>query len=401
MSSWTVIAVGVTAVALAVGFRWLQLRRDVGRALALAGVTEAGGGYSGSLPGLVRDLVDRIAAAEASGAAMRAAIVGSDLGVVIAGPDGRVLMSNPAASEVLEGGVEDAVARTRLLQLLARVADTGEPEEFEFDVYGPRRRVLRLRAVPLEVDGERRGSLGYVRDLTRRYRVDAMRRDFIANAGHELKTPLGALSVLAEALVAADGAEARDQLASRLMSEAGRMARVVDDIVQLAEVESLSSPHRPVRIRDVVCDAVEAVAHQADQAAVELVAEAIDDAVVVGNREQLASAVANLLSNAITYTPGGGSASVVWYGARFEDGRVAISVEDHGIGIPAEHHGRIFERFYRVDRARSRASGGTGLGLSIVRNVARIHGGDVTVDSEPGRGSIFTLHLPAGPVEGS
>ena len=221
-----------------------------------------------------------------------------------------------------------------------------------------------------------------------------MRTDFVANASHELKTPLGALALLAETLAAATDEESRIRLAQRLQSEASRMANVIDDVLQLAETESLGAEYVHVAMAGVIEDAVKSVDTIAAEHGITIVGGDVVDAVVAGNREQLVSAVTNLLNNAITYTAVKGEPGLVRYRSYRSDAMVCVEVEDTGIGIPDRYQDRVFERFFRVDRARSRESGGTGLGLSIVRNVARAHGGNASVRSKVGVGSVFTISLP-------
>jgi two-component system sensor histidine kinase SenX3 len=392
----TVLAVGGIVALAVVTARLIRLRREVDAVLARLDLGDGRGephALSRGVDRLERDLH----AAEREAARLRTAIEETDLGILIADRNGSVVFANPAAGTVMEGRRGDAVARGRVQQLVDRVTSGGVEEELELDLYTPVRRILRLRAVPLDSeDGEGHAALVYILDLTDRHRIEAMRRDFVANAGHELKTPLGALSVLAETLADAGDPAIRHRLADRLRSEAGRMARVVDDILELAAVESLETQHVPTLVAEVLAEAEAAVAVRAEKAGVGLVAKGPSHEIVVsGDRAQLVSAVANLLDNAIKYTVAGGDGGTVWYRA-WEDGSwVTIEVEDHGIGIAEQHRERIFERFYRVDRARSRASGGTGLGLAIVRNTARAHGGEVTIQSELGVGSTFTLKLPA------
>ena len=344
----------------------------------------------------IRSLRERAEAAEGEVRLLRAAFEGSTLGILVVGEDGAVLSSNPVADRVLTGGADDAALRGRLRSLIRRVNRTGEAEDLEIDLYSPVRRVVGLRASRIAVTGpEPGGALVYIDDRTERARLDATRRDFVANAAHELRTPLGALTVLAETLVGTDDAEARARLAARLSGEAHRMAMVVDDIVQLAAVESVDVPHVPVAVGEIVQGAVESAGTMAEEAGVELVVAAVPPRVVVlGDRAQLVSALANLLNNAVKFTAIRGSADPVRIETRLSDGNVAIGVEDRGIGIDERHLDRIFERFYRVDRARGRASGGTGLGLSIVRNIVTAHGGDIHVESVYGRGSTFTMMLP-------
>jgi two-component system sensor histidine kinase SenX3 len=237
------------------------------------------------------------------------------------------------------------------------------------------------------------GAVAFVRDVSELRRIESVRRDFVANVSHELKTPIGALSLLAETMAAGNDAPVNPQLADRVQREADRLGRIVDDLLDLSLIEAQERPTRePVPVHLVLHEAAERVRGAADAVGIPLsVAPVATDLDVTGDRSQLVSAVTNLLDNAVKYSELGEPVEV---DAAVEDGNVCISVRDHGIGIPSRDLERIFERFYRVDRARSRATGGTGLGLSIVRHVAQAHGGDVTVESVEGEGSTFRLRVP-------
>jgi two-component system sensor histidine kinase SenX3 len=215
----------------------------------------------------------------------------------------------------------------------------------------------------------------------------------VANVSHELKTPIGALALLAETMAAGEDSPVNTQLADRVQHEASRLAHIVDDLLDLSLIEAQEAPTRePVPVHAVLHEAAERVRGAAGAAGIPLsVPPVATDLAVSGDRSQLVSAVTNLLDNAVKYSERGESVDV---DASAADGVICISVRDHGIGIPSRDLERIFERFYRVDRARSRATGGTGLGLSIVRHVAQAHGGDVTVESIEGEGSTFRLRLP-------
>jgi two-component system sensor histidine kinase SenX3 len=345
------------------------------------------------LLGAVRRLQERVAASETEAIRFRAVLDSTDLGVIVADEQGTIAYANPVGGSFLEGKIGDATARNRLNQLIERVTSTGSAEQLEVDVYTPARRFIRLRAVPLPSKSTwGHAAVIYVRDLSGRRRVEAMRRDFLTNAGHEMKTPLGALAILAETIGDTDDPETRRRLADRLSSEANRMAQVVDDIVTLADIESLETPFEQVRIDRVIDEAASRVSVVAAESEVEVKLDGSEcPAVVIGNSEQLTSAVLNLLDNAVKYSLRGGEVEV---SVRCRDDEVIIEVEDHGTGIPSEHLDRVFERFYRIQQGRGRSSGGTGLGLSIVRNVAETHGGSVSVESTPAEGSTFTLRLP-------
>lgn len=225
-------------------------------------------------------------------------------------------------------------------------------------------------------------------------RVETMRRDFVANISHELKTPVGALSLLAEAIEeSGKDSESIQKFAKRIGPETKRLTNVIRDIIDLSQVQSddpLASAN-PVEVDRVINDAVDAVQLLADLNSVEIAQVSEPDVKIVGDEYQLVMAIRNLLTNAITFSPVNSRITV---GAKLKDGVVEITVSDQGIGISLENQSRIFERFYRVDPARSRSTGGTGLGLAIVKHVCENHGGEVSVWSVPGQGSTFTMKFP-------
>ena len=225
-------------------------------------------------------------------------------------------------------------------------------------------------------------------------RVETMRRDFVANISHELKTPVGALSLLAEAIEeSGKDSESIQKFAKRIGPETKRLTNVIRDIIDLSQVQSDDplATANPVEVDRVINDAVDAVQLLADLNSVEIVQVNEPDVKIVGDEYQLVMAIRNLLTNAITFSPVNSRITV---GAKLKDGVVEITVSDQGIGISLENQSRIFERFYRVDPARSRTTGGTGLGLAIVKHVCENHGGEVSVWSVPGQGSTFTMKFP-------
>ena len=240
-----------------------------------------------------------------------------------------------------------------------------------------------------------------VEDLTEARRIEAVRRDFVANVSHELKTPVGALSLLSEAVQdASDDPEAVRRFAGRMLIEATRLTSLVQEIIELSRVqddERLTDPE-PVAVDELVAEAMDRCRHQAAAKQITMAAGGIAGLHLHGNRGQLAAALGNLVENAVNYSP---ARTRVAIAARKVPGTkvetVEISVTDQGTGISERDRERIFERFYRVDPARSRATGGTGLGLSIVKHVAASHGGTVSVWSVEGQGSTFTLRLPTAP----
>ena len=238
-------------------------------------------------------------------------------------------------------------------------------------------------------------------DRTQASRAEEARRDFVANISHELKTPIGAIGLLTEAIDgAADDPESVHRFAQRLQRESARLAKLVNEIIDLSRlqfdnpVESASA----VAVDGVIAEALDRVRSVAEAKNIRLVRGGPRGLEVIGDKTQLVTAVNNLIDNAVAYSP---EHTRVAVGVRERVDAVEITVSDQGIGIPEEEVSRIFERFYRVDQARSRATGGTGLGLSIVKHIAAAHGGDVSVWSSHGAGSTFTLRLPRHPVSAS
>ena len=231
-------------------------------------------------------------------------------------------------------------------------------------------------------------------DRTEVTRTEEVRNDFVANVSHELKTPVGAISLLAEALESsADDPEAVRRFAKRTHKESARLAALVQDIIELSRLQgaNVAQQGRAVDINTVVAEAVDRSQLPAESKNIDLVVGGHADAMVYGDQDQLVTALRNLIDNAIRYSP---ENTRVGIGMRSKDGLVAVSVTDQGEGLSPEDQERVFERFYRVDAARSRHTGGTGLGLSIVKHVVANHGGEVTLWSQPGQGSTFTIRLP-------
>ena len=320
------------------------------------------------------------------------AVAAFDDGVVVVDAKGNEVMRNAAGERFHGARHADALVEDALRTLLAP-ALRGERAQRELQLFGPPREVLLVRTAPLWRRNRVIGAVAFVRDVSELRRVESVRRDFVANVSHELKTPIGALSLLAETMAVGDDSPVNSQLADRVQREANRLGRIVDDLLDLSLIEAQERPIRePVPVHVVLHEAAERVRGAADVAGIPLsVAPVATDLVVAGDRSQLVSAVTNLLDNAVKYSEPGQPVEV---DATVAHGSICISVRDHGIGIPSRDLERIFERFYRVDRARSRATGGTGLGLSIVRHVAQAHGGDVTVESTEGEGSTFRLRVP-------
>ncbi len=319
-------------------------------------------------------------------------------GIVVDSAD-QVVKASPAA--VVYGLVRDSeLAHAELRHLARQVRRDGVIREAELDLargpLGRGRITVAARVAPL-------GSahvLLLVDDRTNARRVEEVRRDFVANVSHELKTPVGGMALLAEAVLDAnDDPEAVARFARRMKVESERLTRLVQEIVDLSRLQVADTLHEPVLV-DVsraASDAVDESRLVAEARSIELAVSLTGDAKVFGDPELLTTAIRNLVGNAVNYS---GDGTKVAVGVRCEDGLVEVDVSDQGQGIPKAEQGRIFERFYRVDAARSRATGGTGLGLAIVKHICANHGGEVTVWSEEGRGSTFTMRLPAAPSSG-
>ncbi|MBO1769577.1 cell wall metabolism sensor histidine kinase WalK [Agrococcus sp. TF02-05] len=314
-------------------------------------------------------------------------------GVVLDGSN-QVLLSSPGAVtlDLVDGR---ALRSHDILEAVRRVWRTGREEVL--DLVHRRGRIgagtelhLRVRVAPLG----NRFMLVLAADRTEELRLAGVRRDFVANVSHELKTPIGAVAVLAEAIeAAADDPDRVRAFAQRMQVESDRLGRMTKELIDLSRIQAddpLDQPER-VGITDVVDVAVDRTRVLADAKRMRVVTRVLEDAEVLGSAELITMAVQNLVANAVQYSP---EATHVGIGVRVVDGVVEIAVTDKGVGIAPEDRERVFERFYRVDPARSRVTGGTGLGLSIVKHVAVSHGGEVTLWSRPGQGSTFTLRLP-------
>ncbi|MDG9718667.1 cell wall metabolism sensor histidine kinase WalK [Streptomyces sp. DH24] len=303
-----------------------------------------------------------------------------------------------------------------MLQMARDTRRDGEIRQVELDL--PRRGTGRGEALAVSARVAPLGSrlvLLLVEDLTEARRIEAVRRDFVANVSHELKTPVGALSLLSEAVMdASDDPEAVERFAGRMQIEATRLTNLVQELIDLSRVQNDDplEDAEPVRVDELVAEAIDRCRHQAGTKQITIAASILEpdgfpdedgggrragsaDLAVWGNRGQLAAALGNLVENAVNYSPARTRVGIAARSIAAPGGdMIEIAVTDQGIGISDKDKERIFERFYRVDPARSRATGGTGLGLAIVKHVAASHGGEVTVWSAENQGSTFTLRLP-------
>jgi two-component system, OmpR family, sensor histidine kinase SenX3 len=311
---------------------------------------------------------------------------------VVMGPEDQVLQAS-APAHVLGIVRANRLVVDELLTMVRQVRRDGEIRQRDLEV-------VRGRLGPTQYVSARVAPLGsrlvlvLVEDRTRERRIDAIRRDFVANVSHELKTPIGALTLLADAVSdASDDPEAVHRFSGRMRVEASRLGRLVKEIIELSRLQSddpLENPG-PVDVGEVIEQAVDRCRVDAQNRGISIVVKADPALEVMGSEDQLVIAVGNLVENAVNYSPDHTRVAVA---AHVDGDLVEVTVSDQGVGIPSSELERVFERFYRIDRARSRETGGTGLGLSIVKHVASIHGGDVRVWSVEGQGSTFTIRLP-------
>jgi two-component system sensor histidine kinase SenX3 len=325
---------------------------------------------------------------------------------VVLDAEDRVLQASEAARSfgMVQG---ERLMASELLALARQVRRDGEIREGEFEVtagggIGARMTSFAVRVAPLGGDVGCEGLvLVLAEDQTESRRVEEVRRDFVANVSHELKTPVGALALLAETVEdAADDPDAVRRFAGRMRQEASRLTNLVQDIITLSRIQAAEPVPDPmaVHVDAVIAEALDRCRMKANARGIVLADVGDRGLGVLGDEDLLITAIRNLLENAVAYSP---ERTRVVVTARRNRDRVEISVEDQGIGIPERDLQRIFERFYRVDPARSRATGGTGLGLAIVKHVTAAHGGTVTVRSVEGAGSTFTISLPLRSTDAS
>jgi two-component system, OmpR family, sensor histidine kinase SenX3 len=321
--------------------------------------------------------------------------------IVILNEFGDVVHHNPRAVEL--GVVRNRRVDARTKKAAELVQETGEPVEIELV---PAQRGAGYGRGPEAVRGEIRplgdGFMAVdASDESEAVRLEATRRDFVANVSHELKTPVGAMALLAEAVLdSADDPESVRRFTGKILHEATRLGTLVTELIALSRLQGAERMPElnAVEVDAVVRDALSRSQLAQDSTGIAIATDPESSLLVEGDRTLLVTALANLLDNAVAYSQPGSPVSI----SRRQVGKfVEIAVTDRGIGIPEEEQQRVFERFYRLDKARSRATGGTGLGLAIVKHVAANHGGEVKLWSRPGTGSTFTLRIPAHTANGS
>jgi two-component system phosphate regulon sensor histidine kinase PhoR len=387
---------GLAALALAP-------ERRAGRAALLAE------GAGASEPPVTRTAVERVRAGETAGDISPRALLDATLnsmreGMLVVDRETRIVASNGAARDIfavgsnsLEAKRLSEVTRQPVVHQAFRAAlERGERAEVKVEMHGPERRSFDLRVAPLRIGehGQTRGAIGIFFDITRLERLERVRQEFLSNVSHELRTPLTAIIAFVETLeegAIEDGANNRRFL-SVIRRNATRMHNLIDDILELSAIEAgmISVAPQIIRLHPLVEDVTTALAARADERRVTLSNEVGPEATVYADARRLEQMLSNLVDNAIKFNRAGGLVRITHEGGA----RDRISVHDMGDGIATEHIERIFERFYRIDRARSREMGGTGLGLAIVKHLARAHGGEATVHSITGAGATFTIELP-------
>jgi two-component system, OmpR family, phosphate regulon sensor histidine kinase PhoR len=332
-------------------------------------------------------------------------------GVLIVDVQRRILESNPAAGRMLSARDDGLVGKSLLeamlsyevLSLFTSLQKTGTAQQQEVKRNGETGRTLLVRLLPLHPPRPKPAvgmpfCLVLIEDVTELRRLETIRRDFVANVSHELRTPLASIRAMAETLQ--DGAIEDVTVAERfvriIVGEVERLTRILEDLLILSRAESHLPERVPFALDALIYSVVERLQTQADKTHLALTVSTPSPLTVVANRDLIEQVLVNLVDNAIKYTSEGGRVEVR---ATQQERRVTVSIIDTGIGIMSQDLPRIFERFYRVDKARSRQSGGTGLGLSIVKHIIETHGGQVTVESEYGRGSTFSFFLPVRPSE--
>lgn len=325
-------------------------------------------------------------------------------GVIALDSQEHVLTVNRAAADFFEVDpdwargrpIQEVVRNREMQELVTSVLHERRERDSEFSVESGETRHLHAYATPLQDTADREiGALVVLNDITHLRRLEKVRSDFVANVSHELKTPITAVKGFAEALL--DGAVEDKEQARRFLDiiarQSERLHAIIEDLLLLSRVEQDHDLHKePISMVRMLDEALDVCRPAAENRGVVLHVQCEPDLKVSCNSALVEQAVVNLVDNAIKYSESGGDVQVL---AGTEDGTVFIKVQDHGCGISEEHLSRLFERFYRVDKARSRKMGGTGLGLSIVRHIANVHGGTVHAESKPGKGSIFTIELPA------
>jgi signal transduction histidine kinase len=343
-----------------------------------------------AISNLAEELGKKLAQTESANETLEVVLGALPEGTILVGSDETIVYANPTAYMLL-GSVPDVLSGLDPHTFQSAVREAKESRQLVDLVVDHGHPTRRLRAVATPFLGDSRILLIIV-DVSDRERAASIRRDFVANASHELKTPVSSIISSTEALrIALDrDPAAAGKFADHIEAAARQLDRLVSDLLDLSRLERETPGSDPVRIDMVVAEQARQITSQADDSGISLTID-VEPAIVAGSLRDLSIAMRNLLENAVRYTEAGGSISA---SARVAGDSVVVAIADTGAGIPIRDIERVFERFYRVDNARSRETGGTGLGLAIVKHTVESHGGRVEVQSELGRGSTFTVHLP-------
>ena len=322
----------------------------------------------------------------------QAALDSLAIGVVTTDERGSVCLTNDIGQTYLEGRRADALVAKALSEALS-IANNGVEAKKTVTLTGPPSKVIEVRAIPISEPELSIGAVALIEDQTAAARIDRVRRDFIANLTHELRTPIAAIGLLAETLRGEEEQVVLDSLTQKIVKETDRVDQIIDDLLELSRVELDGSPRRePVDVRLLLGSVEDQYRFKANSKNIQIEKSDTEAGLkLIGDAGQLNRALSNLVDNSIKYSD---ENSIIHLEAVRGQTYIDLVVRDQGIGIPKADLDRIFERFYRVDRARSRATGGTGLGLSIVRHVAVNHGGEILLRSREGEGSKFTIRLP-------
>jgi two-component system phosphate regulon sensor histidine kinase PhoR len=363
-------------------------------------------GLAGALNMMARQLKSRIQDLEGSNRELAALFTGMTEGVIAVDAEGRIIGLNRAAGELLgvaDGDtqgryLEEVVRNTTIQRFVRRALESADPVEEEIVLREVEDRFLQAHGTRLRGDDDREiGAIVVLNDVTRIRRLERLRREFVANVSHELRTPVTTIKGFLETLQEPEvqGSEDAERFIVIAARQAERLHAIIEDLLALSRIEQEAERNEiqleDGPIRPVLETAIQACRRAATKRSVQIDLDCPSGLRAVRNAMLLEQAVINLLDNAIKYSDVGGRVEVSGSPA---DGAVTVAVRDFGCGIPASHHERIFERFYTVDKARSRHLGGTGLGLAIVKHIAIAHGGSVSVDSEPGKGSVFAIRIP-------
>ena len=336
------------------------------------------------------------------GKLLEAVVREMNMGVIVLDSDKKILYANPFIYKnfPLEGVMErkkvsDIINDKALLKTIDTAFSLNGNKSHEITIEGKGNQILEVRLVPFSIESDSKVLIGFFQDVTEEKRVEAIKRDFVANVSHELRTPLASIKGYTETLLggALDNKEILKKFLTVIDRHANRMTAIIEDLLTLSKLESHQMPmsFEPLDIRNIISGVIQGFEKQVKDKGIEIIMDVGDTTPkVMGDKGRIEQVIVNLIDNAIKYTNSG--TVKVWAGKR--DNMLQVDVEDTGIGIPEKDIPRIFERFYRVDKGRSRELGGTGLGLAIVKHIIQGHNGKIWVESQLGKGTTFRFTLP-------